>query len=347
MWKRIDSGKRKATEPVVHLHLVSEAAVVVRLEGISKDFRNGFFHRRIRAVRSLSLEVRRGEVFGLLGPNGAGKTTTLSIILGLSKPDSGWGTVLGRPLGETSTRSRIGYLPERPVFGGHLTARGVLTLAAKLFGMPAGEARGRIESVLRLAGLAEIAELRVSSFSKGTLQRLGLAQALINEPELLVLDEPLSGLDPMGRKETKELILKLRDEGKSVVLSSHILPDVETLCDRVAIVRCGELVRCAPVEELCAGKDAKTELVVRGVSSSMLESLEMLAGGVRRAGRDYIVELGEPEKTEAALNAVFRTGGEVVSLGRRRRSLEEVFFEELKPGSPEAEGVRMSQGSRR
>jgi ABC-2 type transport system ATP-binding protein len=311
------------------LSLIPARKPVIRLTGLRKYFRNGFFHKRILAVDGLQLEIERGEVFGLLGPNGAGKTTTLNMILGLITPTEGEGLVMGKKMGDWKARQRIGYLPESACYPKHFSAREVLLLSARLFSLNKREAEKRAAELLEQTGLHECADQRVSSFSKGMLQRLGLAQALVNDPWLLVLDEPLSGLDPIGRKQTKDLILALKDRGKTVVLSSHILPDVEMVCDRVGIIHRGRLVRCDTIDGLCAGHQESVELVVQTSNDSLVNSLEALAGSVRKTGEQYIAQLDSQERIERALGAVFKQDGRIISLSRKRQSLEKVFFEEM------------------
>ena len=224
------------------------SAVIV--ERLTKDFQVGFWRRRPhRALDNLSLEIPRGAVFGLLGPNGAGKSTTLKLLLNLLRPTSGRIEVLGAPPGSTAARARLGFLPENPSFYDHLTAEELLIYFAGLFGYRGDAARRRAAGLLERAGLAADARKPLRQFSKGMLQRVGLAQALVNDGELVILDEPMSGLDPIGRREVREMILRLRDEGRTVVFSSHVLSDAEMLCSRVGILAKGRLVAAGTVAD--------------------------------------------------------------------------------------------------
>ncbi len=227
---------------------MSSAVVAERL---TKDFRVGFWrHRPHRALDSLSLEIPRGDVFGLLGPNGAGKSTTLKLLLNLIWPTAGRVEVLGGPPGSVSARQRLGFLPENPTFYDHLTAEELLAYFAGLFGHRGEAGRRRASSLLDQVGLGADRRRPLRQVSKGMLQRVGLAQALVNDPELVILDEPMSGLDPIGRREVRELILRLRDAGRTIVFSSHVLSDAEMLCSRVGILAKGRLVALGGVSEL-------------------------------------------------------------------------------------------------
>src|SRR6266849_9697408 len=224
--------------------------LVVQTEQLSKIFRVGFRGKRVTAVDGLSLEVRRGEVFGFLGPNGAGKTTTLKILMGLIYPTSGTARLFNLDMGDPRAKTRLGFLPESPYFYDYLTSREFLEFYGYLFGLWGAVLGKRVDELLELVGMTHAKDLQLRKFSKGMLQRVGVAQALINDPELVVLDEPMSGLDPIGRKEIRDLILELRAEGKTVLYSTHILSDVELTCDRVAIVVRGRLRDSGPLDKL-------------------------------------------------------------------------------------------------
>ena len=225
---------------------------VVKVEHLRKVFHVGFWGRRITAVDGVSLEVQRGEVFGFLGPNGAGKTTTIKMLMGLIYPSGGTATLFGRPIGDSAAKSKVGFLPESPYFYDYLTGREFLRFYGHLFGLLGPALEKRIDELLDLVGMTHARDLQLRKFSKGMLQRVGIAQALINDPELVVLDEPMSGLDPIGRKEVRDLIFRLKESGKTVMFSSHILHDAELLCDRVAMIMKGRLVACGHVSELIA-----------------------------------------------------------------------------------------------
>src|SRR6185503_6193712 len=220
---------------------------------LTKDYAVGFWRKRpYRALDHLTLEVEAGEVFGFLGPNGAGKTTTLKLLMQLVYPTSGRAEILGRPLGDLDAKRRIGYLPENPYFYDYLTAEELLRYFAELFGIRGRAAAARVSALLDEVGIAGERRLQLRKFSKGMLQRVGIAQALINEPELVILDEPMSGLDPLGRREVRALILRLRDRGCTVFFSSHVLSDAEALCNRVAILAKGRLMTAGRLNELLA-----------------------------------------------------------------------------------------------
>src|SRR5437868_11042483 len=241
---------------------------------LTKDFAVGFWRKRpYRALDRLTLDVAPGEVFGFLGPNGAGKTTTLKLLMQLVYPTSGRAEILGRPLGDLSVKRRLGYLPENPYFYDYLTAEELLAYFAALFGYSRGECRARAARLLDEVGIAGERRLQLRKFSKGMLQRVGIAQALVNDPELVILDEPMSGLDPLGRREVRALILRLRDRGCTVFFSSHVLSDAEALCNRVAILAKGRLVTAGRLTDMLAFRVRGWELVASGVAQPLLAAL--------------------------------------------------------------------------
>src|SRR5712692_9043199 len=245
---------------------------------LTKDFAVGFWRTRpYRALDRLTLEVEPGEVFGFLGPNGAGKTTTLKLLMQLVFPTAGRAEILGRPIGDLDVKRRIGYLPENPYFYDYLTAEELLTYFAGLFGYAGAERRARASRLLDEVGIEAERRLQLRKFSKGMLQRVGIAQALINDPELLIFDEPMSGLDPLGRRDVRALILKLRDRGCTVFFSSHVLSDAETLCSRVAILAKGRLVTTGRLTEILAFQAHGWELVVSDVPDALAALLQSRA----------------------------------------------------------------------
>src|SRR5262245_32121332 len=247
---------------------------VIRTEGLTKHYTSGFWRPRpYAALQDLTLTVGQGEVFGFLGPNGAGKTTTLKLLMQLIFPTSGRAEILGRPVGDVSVRRRIGYLPENPYFYDNLTAEELLVYFARLFGDGAAEGRQRASRLLDVVGIGAERRFQLRKFSKGMVQRVGIAQALVNDPEVVFLDEPMSGLDPLGRREVRELILKLRDEGRTVFFSSHVLSDAEALCSRVAILAKGRLVASGSVSELTPLDARGWELVVAGLGEELLNRI--------------------------------------------------------------------------
>jgi ABC-2 type transport system ATP-binding protein len=308
---------------------------VIETFELCKSYWIGHLHlRRARpALKSLSLSIPEGEVFGIIGPNGAGKTTTLKILMGLMYPDSGSARILGVPLAEGSWRQRVGYLPEHPYFYDYLTASEYVDYAGALFGIPKTERRERGQALLDRLGLGASKNIALRRYSKGMLQRLGLAQALINNPDLVVLDEPMSGLDPLGRRMVRDLILELKAQGKTVLFSTHILPDAEALCDRVGLIKDGQLVNSGRLNEILNLNVSHLEILVSGVERSQLPS----------AGVQEVHALGERWRlgvSQAALpnviQAIVAAGGRVLSVQEVRQSLEDYFFQEMAavPGKP-------------
>src|SRR5512132_1987181 len=252
----------------------------IRIEELTKDYAIGFWRRRPhRALDRLTLEIEPGEVFGFLGPNGAGKTTTLKLLMQLIYPTSGRAEILGRPVGDVAARHRIGYLPENPSFYDYLTAEELLNYFGELFGFPDADRRKRTATLLDRVGIGAERRLQLRKFSKGMIQRVGIAQALLNHPEVIFLDEPMSGLDPLGRRDVRALILELRDQGHTVFFSSHILADAEALCRRVAVVAGGRLAAIGRLTDILAFQVHGWELVVSNLKP---EVLERVAPGIRR-----------------------------------------------------------------
>ncbi|MEO7860766.1 MAG: ABC transporter ATP-binding protein [Nitrospirales bacterium] len=303
---------------------------VVQTEQLSKVFRVGFWSKRVTAVEGLNLEVRRGEVFGFLGPNGAGKTTTLKILMGLIYPTSGQAWLFGRELGDPQTKARLGFLPESPYFYDYLTSREFLGFYGHLFGLGGAVLDKRIDELLELVGMTHAKDLQLRKFSKGMLQRVGVAQALINDPELVVLDEPMSGLDPIGRKEVRDLILRLKESGKTVLFSSHILHDAEVLCDRVAMILKGRLVACGRVTDLLEqGASHQVELVVDRLSPEGLDHLRPLTDKVVMQGDRMLVVLKSQQQVGGALEIIRAAKACLVSLNPQKGSLEDLFIREV------------------
>jgi len=303
-------------------------ALALETSGLSKSYPAGLFHRaRRNALDEVSLSVPRGEVFGYLGPNGSGKTTTLKLLLGLLRPDRGSARVLGMPHTDRAWRYRAGYLPENPYLYDYLTPAEYLDYAGRLFGMPASERRERSRQVLQRVGLAESARVPMRRFSKGMLQRAGLAQALLNDPELVFLDEPMSGLDPIGRHMVKEVILDLRSRGRTVFFSTHILSDAESLCDRVALLRDGRLVTIGRLDEILRIDISHLELLASGVDAGVLDRLPGLK--TRRAlGERWSLEV-EEKSLGPVVTAVQQAGGRVLSVQPIRESLEDYFVRQM------------------
>ena len=299
----------------------------IRTRDLSKDYLVGFWRPRpYRALDRLSIDVAPGDVFGFLGPNGAGKTTTLKLLMQLVFPSSGEAEILGRPLGDVSIRRRIGYLPENPYFDDYLTGEELLDYYGRLFGQGAAERRQRVSGALDRLGIGAERRLPLRKFSKGMLQRVGLAQALLNDPEVLFLDEPMSGLDPLGRRDVRALILELRDQGRTIFFSSHILSDAEALCNRVAIVVKGRLAASGRLTELQEFAVQGWELVMAGVPPAALERVRARARRVLTIGGDrYAIDLPPDGRPEEVLRELIAAGATMVSLNPLRETLEDVF----------------------
>jgi ABC-2 type transport system ATP-binding protein len=307
----------------------------ITTEGLTKHYTKGFWRPRpYPALQDLTLQVGQGEVFGFLGPNGAGKTTTLKLLMQLIFPTSGRAEILGRPVGDAAVRQRIGYLPENPYFYDNLTAEELLVYFARLFGCGGAEGRQRAARLLDAVGIGAERRFQLRKFSKGMVQRVGIAQALINDPEVVFLDEPMSGLDPLGRREVRELILKLRDEGRTVFFSSHVLTDAEALCSRVAILAKGRLAATGSVNDLTAFDARGWELVVRGMTDEVLGRIRSRVSSCTHLG-DGRYALGLPISTapEPLMAELSASGTRVVSLNKVRGTLEDVFVEHVRAAS--------------
>src|SRR5947209_9998858 len=284
-----------------------EAAVAA--QNLSKTFRVGFWGRKVRAVVDLSMEVRRGEIFGLLGPNGAGKTTTIKMLLGFVRPSAGNATVGGHAAGSLAARRRIGYLPENPALYEYLNGVEYLRFAGKLAGLSGAEAARSGEALLEKVGLSGRADRAIRRFSKGMVQRLGLAQALIGDPEIVILDEPMSGLDPIGRKDVRDLIFSLRSEGRTVLFSTHILSDVEAICDRIGIIAQGVLTDCGTLSSLLKPGVRAVEVVAQNAPKDLVARLA--SGGAQVLERDdgTVLTFPSEESADLAVRALVAGGG--------------------------------------
>jgi ABC-2 type transport system ATP-binding protein len=305
----------------------------IEIEELSKEYPTGLLHlRRARALDGLSLTVERGEVFGFLGGNGAGKTTTIKILMRLMTPTAGRARILGRDVADDAVRARVGYLPEAPYFYDYLTARELLEYCAELFGYVSEARRNRAAELLRRVHLDEAAwDRQLRKFSKGMLQRVGLAQALVNDPELVVLDEPMSGLDPIGRRQVRDLIAALRADGTTVFFSSHIIADIEVLCDRVAILNRGRLSHLGRLEDLREREEAAGHLEITVVGASVIEledALRKVDGAIVSASpAGARIDVPSEQQVDASLAAARTCGARLVSVQPARQSLEELFVQ--------------------
>lgn len=292
-----------------------------------------FKNRKTRALHDLNLSVGKGEIFGLLGPNGAGKTTAIKILMGIHFPTNGRAFMMGQPLGDRRVKSKIGFLPENPFFYDYLKGWEFLDFYGQLYGIPKSRRRAKIEQLLDQVGLAHAANIPLRGYSKGMNQRIGLAQALMNDPEIVFLDEPQSGLDPLGRKEVRDLILSLRDQGKTVFFSSHILSDAELICDRVGILFKGELKSIGKLGELLSTRVMEWELVLSDIAEEQFEPWRSDLKRLIHSEDEYMVLVEREDIAHDMIRAALQSGGKLISLTPRRESLEDYFIREVGTGT--------------
>ena len=299
----------------------------IEIENLTKDYEVGFWRKRkVRALDALSLGVEQGQIFGFLGANGAGKTTTLKLLMRLIYPTGGTARILGHDISDVSMHARIGYLPENPYFYDYLTAREFLNYCGELFGLDNSTRKRRTEELLTRVNLEKKSwDRQLRKFSKGMLQRVGLAQALVNDPEIVFLDEPMSGLDPVGRREVRDLIASLRTEGKTVFMCSHILSDIEVLCDSVAILKRGRLAHAGSLDELRAREASVIEIVVTGADEALPQHLGINAI-VTTTASGLRIEVSDEKDVDKVIAALRKANGKLVSVQPVRQSLEELFL---------------------
>jgi ABC-2 type transport system ATP-binding protein len=302
---------------------------IVEISNLTKDYEVGFWRKRkVRALDNLSLTVDAGHIFGFLGANGAGKTTTLKLLMRLIFPTSGTARILGRDIHDVSMHERIGYLPENPYFYDYLTAREFLGYCAQIFGYPAADRKRRAADLLARVNLDEKRwDTQLRKFSKGMLQRVGLAQSLINDPEIVFLDEPMSGLDPVGRREVRDLIASLRKDGKTVFMCSHILSDIEVLCDRVAILKRGRLAQVGHLDELRQRNEGPNRMEVLATGADAAALQDLARADISATPRGLRIEIANEAEIETVLAALRTAGGKVVSIQPVKQSLEELFLD--------------------
>jgi ABC-2 type transport system ATP-binding protein len=300
----------------------------IQILGLEKTYNVGFWRKRPkRALRPLHLAVEEGEIFGFLGPNGAGKTTTLKLLMGLVSPTGGSARILGMDANDPRVKAQIGFLPEQPYFYDYLTARELLEYYGQLSGVPPKDRGKKVESMLQRVGLPDAGDVQLRKFSKGMLQRVGIAQAILHDPKVVFLDEPMSGLDPMGRREVRDLIEQLKKEGKTVFFSTHILSDAEALCDRVAIIHLGELRSVGVVADLTSSMHGKVELIWQG--AVVPASIRALGAECHVTGDTVRAVLAE-DKQDAGIDALRRENLRLVSITPVRATLEDYFLQNLK-----------------
>lgn len=307
------------------------AQFALELKEVSKTFRTGFTMKAVQALKGVSLTINRGEIFGYLGPNGAGKTTTLKIIVGIIFPTSGHVSVLSHPPGDIAVKQRVGFLPESPYFYEYLNAREFLDFYARLFGIPLGVRRERIRRLLKTVGLEKKADEPLRKFSKGMLQRIGIAQALINDPELIILDEPMSGLDPLGRAQVREIIQRLKEEKRTVIFSSHIIPDVEAIADRVGIIVDGKISDVGNLDQLLNERIHAVEITARNVDDKLIARLGQKKAAVRRVvGRHTVFVADGPEHANEVIDIIRAGRGAIESVEPIRMTLEDLVLSQIK-----------------
>ena len=303
-------------------------STLIRVTGLRKEFRQGFFMRRVLAVKGVSFEVESGEIFGFLGPNGAGKTTTIKMLTGLIAASGGEATLFGDPVPSPRALARVGFLPENPYVYPYLSPTEFVELCARLSGLSARAARDRTRQVLDQVGVLYAADRPVRRLSKGMLQRTGLAAALVSDPELLILDEPMSGLDPVGRKEVRDLILDERKNGRTIFFSTHILSDVEAMCDRVAILRRGEVVVSGRLGELLRKEVRRTDVVVLGAGDEFATECEASGCAVQRLGPRLVLGIEGEANVATILKRALELGFSISEVTPRHETLEDLFVRE-------------------
>jgi ABC-2 type transport system ATP-binding protein len=303
----------------------SNKSHAIEIKSLKKVFRLGLRLKRIEAVSGISFTVPKGSVFGFLGPNGAGKTTTIKMLTGLIHPTSGNAQLLGEAIGTSSVRMKLGYLPEHPYFYDYLTGFETLMFYGRLFGIDGKTLRNRSNMLLDRVGLHEAKNRRVRKYSKGMTQRMGIAQALINDPDLVILDEPLSGLDPIGRKDVRDILVDLKREGKTIFFSSHILADIEMICDEVAIINRGKLIESGSISDLLTRSEDQVEIMVRTKGSAPVLDMVAPADSLGDVWRYQL----KSDQVSQSLETLIKHKIEVLSLTPKRSTLEDLFMSEV------------------
>ncbi len=298
----------------------------LEINNLKKTFKSNFFFKRYHILESINLTAEKGEIYGFLGPNGAGKTTTIKCVLRIIFPDSGEISIFDLPYQAHAARKRVGFLPEHPYFYDYLTATELLHFSGSLFSLPAKEVKEKTRELIHLVGLEKKADLKLKKFSKGMIQRVGLAQSLIHNPDLLILDEPFSGLDPIGRKELRDIILSLREEGKTIFFSSHILQDMELIVDKVGIILNGKIVKEGKLSQLVSHSVKYHETVFTGVDENVL-SKEM--PGYSRRDQDFIIKTNTSAETNEVIRFVTGQKGTILSVNPIKMTLEDIFLKEI------------------
>ncbi len=299
----------------------------ISIVGLVKKYGWFFSRRKVIAVNNLSMDVVTRQIFGFLGPNGAGKTTTIKVLLGLVIPDAGSARIFDHDVQDRDIKGRVGFLPDNPCFYNHLSGREFIAFCGKLMHLSRMDRYRRADELLEKMGLGEAAEDKIEGYSRGMLQRLGIAQALINNPDLVILDEPVSGLDPLGRREVKQILIDLRSEGKTVFFSSHILADVEEMCDEVSIMNRGRLLVKGPVANVVAVKGIR--VYARGLTPDKIDSASRITPNIAREGERWVFEVADAAKKDEIIAFIQAEGGQVDDITTRKETLEESFLRQI------------------
>ena len=313
----------------------SNASPLISVAGLKKTYRQGFWLKKKEALRGISFELKAGEILGYLGPNGAGKTTTFKILTGLLRADAGDIRLFGRPHQDIRIREKIGFLPEEPYFYEYLSVAEYLLFCGRLFNIDRNRLKARTAEVVDILGLKQHSNTRTHKLSKGLRQRLGLAQCLINEPELLILDEPLGGLDPLGRKYIKDTLSALRNKGKSILISSHIIADMESLCDRIALIKEGRITRMGSLYELLKGEVKYYEVVLKGASSTLKSRLENAPEATHISGKTITLNIRQEKDLSRFIDLARDNNAFIYSITPVQQSLEDLLISDI---SAAAEG---------
>ncbi|MDH5673037.1 MAG: ABC transporter ATP-binding protein [Myxococcales bacterium] len=323
---------------------MSSPETVLTVEDVHKTFFIGFFRKRVEAVRGVSFDVRRGEIFGFVGPNGAGKTTTIKMALQLIYPDRGKVTLFGAPAGLPQARSKLGYLPENPYIYSYLKPLEFLDLCGRLTGMARKQRDLRAHELIERLGLSAALERPIGKFSKGMMQRLGVCQALLHDPELLILDEPFSGLDPIGRKDIRDILLEQRRKGRTLLLTSHVLSDVEMLCDRVGIVRQGQMTALGTLQELLRPEVRRVEIELGGVDDALRERLTACCESMRELHQRLMLVVEGDDRVPEVLKLATEGGARVLAVIPHRETLEDLFVRKAVGGDGADAGAGANAG---
>ena len=299
----------------------------LEIKNLEKTFLSNFLIQKYNILKGINLSAEKGEIYGFLGPNGAGKTTTIKCVLGLIKPDRGEISILGRRGGTAASRKTLGFLPEHPYFYDYLNAEELIQFSGRLFNIPRKELETRTKELIQLVGLKNKKNLKLKKFSKGMVQRVGLAQALVHDPEFLILDEPFSGLDPIGRKELRDIILSLKEQGKTIFFSSHILQDMEMMVDKVGIILDGKIIKEGKLNQLISHSVRYNEIVFSGIDKNQLTG-----DGVEFQERDgdFIMKAENSADTNKGIEYIIRNNGKIISVTPVKMTLEDIFLKEIK-----------------